>query len=145
MRTSNLSASLIVSESECITLSAFKVWADDRFRCEATLQVQARGFGYLGRDFTFDNLPQFVAQLETAQRQLSGTAKLQPDHESGELIFEYRSLGAVLVSGSIHGDWPGRCRLEFEFACDQSYMPPFIAQLRAVLEALQTGRAGSNP
>jgi len=133
-----LVAELNVSTTEFARLSRFQLWNDEGHEpCDALLDVRAGAFPCVEFNFSFDNLPQFVEQLRTAQQQLSGGAELRPDHENcGSLRVAYGSLGHVTVSGRLKQSYPIDGSLEFSFGCGQSFMPPFVEQLQAVADRL---------
>ena len=103
----------------------------EAYRC--LVHVVSRGFSYQGR-MDFDNLAEFVQQVSDAEQLLSGVAVLREDFHDHYIKMKVTKLGHVVVSGTIIEYGEHTQRLEFEFVTDQTCLPQFAKQLRALVE-----------
>jgi hypothetical protein len=131
------SASLAVSPSEFVELSEFERF-DDGSGYRAVLRAASGEFACTGREFYFDDLPVFLDRLREAYQRVSGSAELRLRYEEEFLRIELTQLGHIVVSGLLIQYGPFGCRLQFSFEADQSFCPPFIAQLQEASDDLDS-------
>ncbi len=122
-------AELCVNPSEFLRLSAFECF-DDESGYRATLAIAAGEFACAGRPFFFDHLNEFIQTLRAAHAALAGTAELRQQFETQECLrFTFANRGAVIVSGAVIAYGSLERSLRFAFEADQTFVPPFLAQL----------------
>jgi hypothetical protein len=131
------SASLTVGPSDFIELSGFERF-DDGSGYRAVLRVASGEFACTGREFYFDDLPAFLDHMREAYQRVSGSAELRYRYEEDFLRIQFTRLGHIVVSGLLVHYGPCKRRLQFSFEADQSFCPPFIAQLQEVCEELES-------
>ena len=91
----------------------------------------------MGHQYYFDTLKRFAKEIETISKSLKGSATLRPEYEPEFIRFEAALRGHITVSGEIRESTGcGQC-LKFTFQTDQSYLPPLLKSLEAVLKSFE--------
>ena len=88
--------------------------------------------------FDFPSIGEFVSALEGLSAKLIGEAKLGQQFEDPYFSLRGNGRGQIIVSGVLTVAAEHSQRLEFEFVTDQTSLPPFIADLKAVCHAHAT-------
>lgn len=123
---------LLVSPDEFFHISDIKRFADDS-GLVGYVSAQSGAFGVKGHKFYFGDLARFASDIKQLHRSLSGSARLQTPFERDFVELSVDSLGHVLVKGHFELSGPVSQRLDFEFTCDQTFLPSLIVSLDAVL------------
>lgn len=88
--------------------------------------------------FDFPSISEFVSALEGLSVKLVGEAKLGQQYEEPYFSLHGNGRGQIVVNGVLTVAAEHSQRLEFEFVTDQTSLPPFIANLKAVCHAYAT-------
>ena len=116
-------------ENQVLELSEFELFEKDSFKCR--LKVWSRGFGF-EKDVFFDNVHNFIDQVEVMASSLSGEAVLKEEYHDHYLKFQVTKLGHVIVSGTLIDYSHQDQHLEFGFKTDQTCLEPFSKELKQV-------------
>ena len=79
------------------------------------------------------DLERFAQGLAPLYESLLGRAELSPLEAQITLVLSGNGRGAVTVSGFALSQASFANRLQFEFEVDQTYLPPLMAELQALL------------
>ncbi len=88
--------------------------------------------------FDYPLIGEFVSALEELSAKLVGEAKLGQQFEEPYFSLRGNGRGQIVVSGVLTVAAEHSQRLEFEFVTDQTSLPPFISDLKAVCHAHAT-------
>ena len=100
------------------------------------ISLRSGAFALHGHKFYFDELGVFLAEVRRLYDTLSGRAELRAAWERNHLALAVTPLGHVSVSGHFEFFDGESQRLEFGFATDQTFLPPFIQSLASVCREL---------
>ncbi len=125
---------LIVDTNRKISLSSFEKQLDGS--CCAVIDIVSSKLSYSEKEFYFEDFPQFIENLEFMYSKLKGSAELRFHHESDYIKFEAQSLGHIEVMGEFLEYGEIQQNIYFGFVFDQSYLPSFIENLKAVSASL---------
>ena len=87
------------------------------------------------------DLERLLHDLAPLYESLAGKAELSPLESQVRLLLSGNGRGAITVSGFAMAFAAFGSQLQFEFALDQTYLPPFIAELQALLATRAAGHA----
>jgi hypothetical protein len=127
---------LAVSPREYLSLSDFE--RHDHSSCAFSLSVSVRLFQCSVPRVWFEDLDAFICNLERALQTLSGTAILQ-SREKDKIQFTFDRLGHVVVSGDLFRLWGGESSVKFSLSLDQTFIGPFLRQLKHAWQHAQSG------
>jgi hypothetical protein len=99
------------------------------------LSVRSDAFCLTDYRFFFDGLDRFLADLQHLYQSLSGSARLQTTYEEPYFELVAAPSGHVRVRGHIVFFSEETHRLDFGFVTDQTFLPPMISSVEAVLAA----------
>jgi hypothetical protein len=127
---------LTVSPSEYLSLSDFERCSDGS--CAFSLSVSVRLFQCTVPKVWFQDLDAFIKNLERALQTLSGTVILQ-SREEDKIQVTFGRLGHVAVSGDLFELWGGESSVKFSLYLDQTFIAPFLRQLKYAWQHAQSG------
>jgi len=128
-------AEISVSPTEFLRLSGVQRF-EDGSGFNATLEVSVRTFEARCRPFYFDDLAEFVEDLNRSLELLTGTCVLKSRYEKDHLALTFGTLGHVSISGVL-GEADGtNCVLRFRFSADQTYLQSFAKELQRIGQQL---------
>ena len=129
-------ATLTVSPEEYLSLSDFERFNDGS--CACSLSVSVRLFQCSVPKVWFEDLDTFIISLERALQTLSGTVILQ-SREEDKLQVKFGPRGHVVVSGDLFEFWGGESSVKFSLGLDQTFIGPFLRQLKHAWQHAQSG------
>ena len=127
---------LRVSPDEYIRLSDIERFSDGSgYVC--SLSVRSGIFGLHGYRFFFEGLERFLRDLQRLYQSLAGSARLQTTYEDPHIELTGTQFGHVRVHGYIVTYVEHREELRFSFSADQTFLPPFLSSVEAVVRETQ--------
>jgi hypothetical protein len=87
------------------------------------------------------DLERLLLDVVPLYESLAGKAELAPLETQVSLTLSGNGRGAIKVSGSAASHAAFGSTLEFEFELDQTYLPPFITELQALLAKCEGSHA----
>lgn len=128
-----------------IEVANFKHYPEDAananpYNSGFNLYVLSGDFMGIGEcEYDIKEFRRFVSELEEMYEFKRYSVELSEICYGAKIIFEMNRTGQINVSGTIYGS----CMLHsmtFEFEADQTALPPFIKQLREILERYDRSR-----
>ena len=124
------SIELQVSPNEYVCLAEVERFSDGS-GFVANLSLRSGAFCLKDYRFFFDGLERFLTDLQQLYQSLSGSARLQTRFEEPYFELSASPRGRVWVHG--HIVFSADHRLDFGFMTDQTFLPPMISSVEAVL------------
>jgi hypothetical protein len=121
---------LQASPNEYIRLGAVERFSDSS-GFAGNLSLRSGAFCLTDYRFFFDGLERFLTDLQQLYQSLSGSARLQTSFEEPYFELSGSPRGRVWVHGHIVSS--ADHRLDFGFVTDQTFLPPMINSVKAVL------------
>ena len=125
-----------VSPTEFVELSEIEHFADDSGYV-SMIRVGSGVFSCAGKQFYFEQLPSFLAELKKRYNEVSGYAELRTRYEKEFIRFEFTSRGHVVVTGLLLDYGNFNQNFQFGFEVDQTFIPPFITSVESAVVDLK--------
>ena len=109
---------------------------------QVTFEVSVHGFRGTVKPFLErSDIERFLPEVVRLHEALAGRAELSPLEAQVSLTLSGNGRGAIAVSGFALSQAAYGSKLEFEFDLDQTYLPPLITELKALLANRERGNA----
>ena len=126
---------LRVSPAEFIEISGIEQFPDAS-GYTSQLAIGSGRFTCSEHPFYFDSLSEFARDITKAYEHVEGKARLGNSYEEDFIEIEVLSGGHVSVTGRIVQHGPPRQELQFEFRCDQTFLPELLRSLSQATKEL---------
>ncbi len=130
------SVTFAASTTEFVELSEIERF-DDGSGWRAQIRIGSGEFMCTGRPFYFSDLGQFGTGLKKIYQEVGGATELRDRYEKEFVRFEMSQRGHLTITGLLMDYGAMERRFQFGFEADQTFLPPFIKSIEAILEELR--------